>query len=191
MASRVKRADTSAIRSAPLVTTTKLITTKIAKTIKPTAKLPPIRKWPKASMTAPAAPGPVWPSSSTTRVDATLRESRINVVKSRTDGNAEKSSGRIMYAATIITIKATAILMVKNRSKTSGGSGSTIMARIATTSIGADAPCIRFELAPNHCCKDLSEVFMSRQPWQFYSADRVLVERRGGSAHQGWGLRRA
>ncbi len=44
MASRVKRADTSAMRSEPLVITTKLITTRITKTMKPTAKLPPIRK---------------------------------------------------------------------------------------------------------------------------------------------------
>jgi hypothetical protein len=43
MASRVKRAPTSAMRSAPLVTTTKLMTTRIANTIRPTAKLPPIR----------------------------------------------------------------------------------------------------------------------------------------------------
>ena len=96
MASSVKRADTSAMRSAPLVTTTKLITTRIANTIRPTAKLPPIRKWPKDSITAPAAPGPVWPSSSTTRVEATLSDSRISVVKSSTEGKAAKSSGRTM-----------------------------------------------------------------------------------------------
>ena len=53
MASSVKRAPTSAMRSAPLVTTMKLMTTRIANTIRPTAKLPPIRKWPKASITLP------------------------------------------------------------------------------------------------------------------------------------------
>ena len=57
IASRVKRAPTSAMRSAPLVTTTKLMTTRIAKTIRPTAKLPPIRKWPNDSITLPAAAG--------------------------------------------------------------------------------------------------------------------------------------
>ena len=64
--------------------------------MKPTAKLPPIRKLPKASITAPAAPGPVWPSSSTTRVEATLSESRNSVVSSSTVGKTEKSSGRFM-----------------------------------------------------------------------------------------------
>ena len=44
IASSAKRAPTSAMRSAPLVTTTKLMTTRIANTIRPTAKLPPIRK---------------------------------------------------------------------------------------------------------------------------------------------------
>ncbi len=96
MASSVKRAETSAMRSAPLVTTTKLITTRMANTIRPTAKFPPIRKWPKASITAPAAPGPVWPSSSTTRVEATFSDSRIRVVSSSTEGNAAKSRGRSM-----------------------------------------------------------------------------------------------
>jgi hypothetical protein len=96
MASRVKRAPTSAIRSAPLVTTTKLMTTRIAKTIRPTAKLPPIRKWPNDSMTLPAAPAPVWPSSRTTRVEATLSERRSSVVSRITAGKAAKSSGRIM-----------------------------------------------------------------------------------------------
>ena len=96
IASRVKRADTSAMRSEPLVITTKLITTRIAKTMNPTAKLPPIRKCPKASITAPAAPGPVWPSINTTRVDATLSDRRNRVVSSNTVGKTEKSSGRRM-----------------------------------------------------------------------------------------------
>ncbi|MPN33269.1 hypothetical protein SDC9_180754 [bioreactor metagenome] len=44
IASSVKRAETSAMRSAPLVITTKLMTTRMLNTIRPTAKLPPIRK---------------------------------------------------------------------------------------------------------------------------------------------------
>ena len=39
-----------------------------------------------------------------------------------------------------MTIKATEMLMVKNTSSSQGGNGSTIMARIATTSMGAAAP---------------------------------------------------
>ncbi len=96
MASSVKRAPTSAMRSAPLVTTTKLITTKIRNTITPTAKLPPTTKVPKASITLPAAPVPWCPSISTTRVEATLSASRIRVVSSSTVGKTMKSIARRM-----------------------------------------------------------------------------------------------
>ena len=44
----------------------------------------------------PAAPAPVWPSISTTRVEATLSDSRSSVVSSSTAGKAAKSSGRTM-----------------------------------------------------------------------------------------------
>jgi len=54
----VKRADTSAMRPAPLVITTKLITVRMMNTTSPTAVLPPTRKLPKASITLPAASGP-------------------------------------------------------------------------------------------------------------------------------------
>ena len=57
MASRVKRAATSAMRPEPLVMTTKFTITRMAKTITPMTKLPPITKLPKASMTWPAACG--------------------------------------------------------------------------------------------------------------------------------------
>ena len=113
------------------------MTTRIAKTIRPTAKLPPIRKWPKLSITCPAAPGPLWPSSSTTRVDATLSDSRISVVTSSTLGRAAKSSGLTIWADTIITISAIAMLKVNSRSSTKGGSGSTSIASISTTKIGS------------------------------------------------------
>jgi hypothetical protein len=136
-ASSVKRAPTSAMRSAPLVTTMKLMTTRMAKTISPTAKLPPIRKWPKLSMTWPAALGPVWPSSNTTRVEATFSDRRSRVVSSSTVGKAAKSSGRTICAATITTISAIAMLKVNSRSSTKGGSGSTIMVSTSSTAIGA------------------------------------------------------
>ena len=51
MASRVKRAATSAIRPEPLVMTMKLTKTKMAKTITPMMKLPCIIKAPKAAIT--------------------------------------------------------------------------------------------------------------------------------------------
>ena len=48
MASRLKRAATSAMRPEPLVTTMKFTTSRMAKTIRPTTTSPPIRKPPKA-----------------------------------------------------------------------------------------------------------------------------------------------
>ena len=54
MASRVKRAATSATRPAPLVMTTNWMTMRMRKTTRPTTRLPPTTKWPKLSITAPA-----------------------------------------------------------------------------------------------------------------------------------------
>ncbi|MNC78753.1 hypothetical protein D3C75_1310480 [compost metagenome] len=51
MESRVKRAETSAIRVEPLVMTTKFTTRMMAKMITPMMKLPPIISSPKALMT--------------------------------------------------------------------------------------------------------------------------------------------
>ena len=99
--------------------------------------MPPIRKWPNDSITLPAASGPVWPSSSTTRVEATFSDSRSSVVISSTVGKAAKSSGFTMYAAISSTISAIAMLKVNSRSSAKGGSGSTIIARIMTMSSGA------------------------------------------------------
>ncbi len=94
IASRVKRALTSDTRPAPLVTTTKLMMTRIANTTRPTAVLPPTTKSPKASMTRPAACVPSWPFISTTRVEATLSVSLSSVAISSTLGNTAKSIGR-------------------------------------------------------------------------------------------------
>ena len=51
IASRLKRAATSAMRPEPLVITTKFTMTRIANTISPITKLPLITKLPNASMT--------------------------------------------------------------------------------------------------------------------------------------------
>ena len=50
MASRVKRAPTSAMRVAPLVMTRKLIVTRMRKTMMPMTKSPPITSWAKPPM---------------------------------------------------------------------------------------------------------------------------------------------
>ena len=51
IASRVKRAPTSAIRPAPFVITMKLMIIRITNTTIPTAKFPPTRKCPNDSIT--------------------------------------------------------------------------------------------------------------------------------------------
>ena len=50
MASRVKRAPTSAMRVAPLVITTKLMVSRMAKTMRPITKSPPITRREKPPM---------------------------------------------------------------------------------------------------------------------------------------------
>jgi hypothetical protein len=125
-ASSVKRADTSETRPAPLVTTIMLMIIRIANTNSPTTKLPPIRNAPKASITWPAAAPPRCPLTSTTRVEATLSDSRSKVANSSTVGNAEKSSGFSAFIAAISTATDSAMLSTKNTSSTAAGSGTTI-----------------------------------------------------------------
>ena len=93
IASRVKRAATSAIRPEPLVITTKLMMTRMAKTIIPITKLPEIRKLPNASITAPAACVPSCPCPRIRRVVAMFNASRNEVATRRIIGNELNSSG--------------------------------------------------------------------------------------------------
>ncbi len=67
IASRVKRAATSATRPAPFVITTNWITTRIRNTTRPTITLPPTTNVPNAWITLPASP-----CRSTSRVTLTL-----------------------------------------------------------------------------------------------------------------------
>jgi hypothetical protein len=73
--------------------TTKFTITRMVKTMMPMTKLPPMTKWPKASMTWPAASVPSWPRAKISRVEARLSASRSIVAISSTVGNAENSSG--------------------------------------------------------------------------------------------------
>ncbi|MNN32727.1 hypothetical protein D3C81_1464580 [compost metagenome] len=136
MASSMKRAPTSAIRPAPFVITMKLMITRIRNTARPTAKLPPTRKWPNASITLPAASPPSWPCISTTRVEATLSDRRSSVVNSRIAGKAAKSSGFWVNMLTSSTMIDRAMLKVKNRSRANGGSGRIIIDRMMMISSG-------------------------------------------------------
>src|SRR5258708_22037709 len=128
MASRWKRAATSAMRPEPLVMTTKFTITRIANTMMPMTKLPPITKLPKASMTWPAAAVPSWPWDRISRVDAMLSDSRSMVEISRMVGNEENSSGAWMNSEVIRIRIDTVIEIARNRSSTIEGS-----CRISTT----------------------------------------------------------
>ena len=133
MASRWKRAATSAMRPEPLVMTTKFTITRIANTMMPMTKLPPITKLPKAWMTWPAAPVPSWPCARINRVDARLSDSRSMVEISRTVGKAENSSGVWMNSDVIRISTEKVIEMASEKSSSSGGSGRISTTRMAST----------------------------------------------------------
>ncbi len=133
IASRWKRAATSAIRPEPLVMTTKLTMTRIVKTMMPITKLPLITKLPKASMTWPAASLPSWPCARIKRVEARLSASRSMVAISRTVGNDENSSGVWMNSAVIRISTEMMIDTANSISSRSGGSGSIRTTRIVRT----------------------------------------------------------
>ncbi len=131
MASRVKRAPTSATRPAPLVMTTNWITSRIAKTISPTISDPPTTKWPKVSITLPA-----YPSRRTSRVALTFRARRNRVSTRITAGKAANSSGPCTNIAVSSTSSATVMLMAMRMSSTRAGSGTTSMTTMKTMPTG-------------------------------------------------------
>ena len=99
IASRVKRAATSATRPAPFVMTTNWMTTRMKKTTSPTTRLPPTTNEPKAWMTPPASP-----CSRMRRVTLTLiarRQQRREAAAAT--GTTEKSSAFGTYIV-VITI---------------------------------------------------------------------------------------
>ena len=131
MASRVKRAPTSATRSAPLVTTTNWITTRMRNTTAPMIMEPPTVTLPKASMTCPAYPLP-----RTSRVEATFRPSRNSVATSSRDGNTEKSSGFFTNMLVSRTSSASRMLQTMRKSSRGAGTGTTSRSTIPTMPMG-------------------------------------------------------
>ncbi|EPE99738.1 hypothetical protein RGCCGE502_03512 [Rhizobium grahamii CCGE 502] len=101
IASRVKRAPTSAIRVAPLVMTMKLMVIRIRKTIRPITKSPDMTRLANPAMTPPAASWPSLPCERMTRVVAMLSAKRVMVAIRRMVGKDEKSSGFWIHSATI------------------------------------------------------------------------------------------
>ena len=130
IASKLKRAATSAIRPEPLVITIKLTITKMENIIRPIRTLPPMRKLPKASITAPAASEPVCPSDNISRVDARLSDNRSIVATKRMVGKELKCSGFSMKIAVISTKTEKVMDMVSIRSSNQPGIGMISIKRI-------------------------------------------------------------
>ena len=129
MASSVKRAATSATRSAPLAMTMNWMIVRIRNTTAPTTKLPRTTNLPKEWMTSPASA-----CSRMRRVDETLSASRNSVVISSSVGKVdelERVAAR--RATTSSSATATAMLTASSRSSSRVGSGTIIIATIATT----------------------------------------------------------
>src|SRR3569832_887219 len=93
-----------------------------------------------ACITCPAACLPGGPSSSTTRVDATLSARRSKVATKRMVGKDEKSRGFFEYTPDSSTTSESEIMKEKKKSSRKGGSGSTIIASIITSSKGEPLP---------------------------------------------------
>ncbi len=125
MASRLKRAATSAMRPEPLVITMKLTTSRMANRITPITTSPPMRKPPNAATTWPAASCPSLPWLRISLVVATLSERRSSVVSSSSVGNDVKSSGRRRNTATISTSTDAVIDNARPMSSRTVGSGIT------------------------------------------------------------------
>ncbi|MBA7704123.1 hypothetical protein ES703_112923 [subsurface metagenome] len=127
IASRVKRAETSAIRSAPFVITINCITTRIKKITSPTTKLPPATKPPKAWIIFPALP-----CRSINLVEATLRERRNSVTKRSREGNVDNSRGSFEDKVIIKMASANDILQARSISNNIVGRGIKRVARTTT-----------------------------------------------------------
>ena len=87
-------------------------------------------------MTNPAASVPLCPLTRTIRVDATLTPSRSRVAINKTEGNAENSSGCLVFIAIISIINPTMMLTVKRTSNRRVGSGNINNAMINRTTSG-------------------------------------------------------
>ena len=150
MASRLKRAETSAMRPEPLVMTMKFTMIRMPKTMIPITKLPPMTKLPKASITWPAASGPSCPLARMSRVEARLRASRSIVAISNTVGKELKSSGRLMNNTVIRISTEKAMEIASEMSSIQLGIGRMSTTRMqAMPSASMMSPCFsRSEMRP-------------------------------------------
>ena len=98
--------------------------------------MPAITNSPKASITLPAASGPVWPALRTILVDATFKPNLKIVANKRTVGKLEKSNGLKVWIETININNDNNILVVKNTSNNIDGRGITIITININIAIG-------------------------------------------------------
>lgn len=87
-------------------------------------------------MTLPAADGPSWPLSSTTRVDATLSPRRITVAKRMTIGKEENSIGLEVLIDTMMIRSDKMMLNVNITSSMGAGIGRTSNIKRSKTTAG-------------------------------------------------------
>ena len=144
---------------------------------------------PNDSITWPAAPVPVWPCISTTRVEATFSASRNSVAISSTDGKIAKSSGlRTVNTATVI-ISDSAMLKVNSRSSAKAGSGSTTMASSASTATGMPRPLSSISRKVGGTAVALAGAFMAYASRPVTACSTAGSTAGGGGG--GWPWRRA
>lgn len=129
MASSVKRAPTSATRSAPLAMTRNCTMVRMTKTTAPTTKLPPSAYSPKTKMISPASA-----CNRMRRVVVMLRPTRKSVVKSSMVGKTEKSRMDFTYIDIISITNESAMLAPMSVSTSGVGSGRIIRAMTTTSS---------------------------------------------------------
>ena len=190
MASKWKRAATSAIRPEPLVMTTKFTITRIVKTMMPMTKLPPITNRPNASMTWPAAAVPSWPWARMSRVEARLSASRNMVAIKRMVGKAENSSGAWMNNEVISTSTENVIEIASEKSSRSGGSGRMRTIRMAIMPTASPIS-LRLSMVPRSAsrasdsplsslCDDVTSVMPLDRPRRLRSRASKLCAAAGG-----------
>ena len=121
IASSVNRAVTSAIRPAPLVMTTKLITSRIVNTTMPTAKLPPTRKLAERldHLAGGVGAGVTVQQHGPRRRDVERQAQQRGQQQHRREHREVERPHRVI--ATSSTMSASAMLNVNSKSSSSGG----------------------------------------------------------------------
>ena len=155
----MKRADTSAIRPEPFVTTIKLTITKIINKIIPIINSPPITKSPNVSITLPAAAEPLCPSDKISLVDATFKAKRYIVVTNNTNGNTLNSSDLLIKRTVNKITTDIVIFNAKKKSNIIGGSGTNKIIKI---------PIIPNARAISDCLNFANKLFINFCFYSFY-----------------------